>query len=197
MACHDGPAGLAKASFDETAVVQAGCVLSYLMISYGIVSLTRFGLQMSCGCTDWCIGMSVKQVNHEHSLIPSRIVHGLVCLACKECRQLALSDSAHYTGAAVNGMKDILLACFMTALGDRGQTEKDHLEAQHKGQSGPSGRREHSHHMECHTAQQVSMACRRRPLYSHASPWLGGSSHLAATLSCGDQEHKSEVVCPI
>ncbi len=62
---------------------------------------------------------------------------------------------------------------------DRGNGEEDHLEAQHKGQSGPSGRTEHSHRMERHTAQQVSMTCRRRPLYSHASPWLGGSSHLA------------------
>ena len=90
-------------------------MLAYLAISYSIVSLTRFGLQMSCGCTDWCIGVSVKQVNHEHSLIPSRAVHGFEGLAYKECRQLALSQSAHYTGAAVNGMKKVL-ACFMTAV---------------------------------------------------------------------------------
>jgi hypothetical protein len=108
IACHDGTAGLAKSSFDETAVVQAGSMLAYLMISYSIINLTRFGFQMSCGCTDWCIGMSVKQVNHQHSLIPSRAIHGLECLACKERRQLALSHSAHYTSDAVNGMEEIL-----------------------------------------------------------------------------------------
>ncbi len=115
MACHDGTAGLAKSSFDETAVVQAGCMPAYLMISYSIVSLTRFGLQMSCGCTDRCIGMSVKQVNHEHSLIPSRAIHGLEGLACKERRQLAFSHSAQYASAAVNGMEEFL-ACYMTAV---------------------------------------------------------------------------------
>ena len=108
MACHDCTAGLAKSSFDETAVVQAICMLAYLVISYSIISLTRFGLKMSCGCTDWCIGMYVKQVNHEHSLIASRAVHGLEGLAYKECRQLALSQSAHYTGAAVNSMEKVL-----------------------------------------------------------------------------------------
>ena len=115
MACHGCAAGLAKSSFEETAVFKAGGMLAYLMISYSIVNLTRFGFQMSCGCTDRCVGMPVKQVNHEHSLIPSRAVHGLECLACKECRQLAPSHSAHYTGAAVNGMKEIL-ACCMTAV---------------------------------------------------------------------------------
>lgn len=108
MACHGGTAGLAKSSFHETAVVQAGGMLAYLMISYSIVSFTRFGLQMSCGCTDECAGMPVKQVNHEHSLIPSSAVHGFECLACKECRQLAPCHSAHYTASAVNGVKEIL-----------------------------------------------------------------------------------------